>query len=803
MELILFSALCRHTEQFNMPTWGTFTGGFGNVTIRQLLATYIVTRSSLSVDEGSSVTFTVTTTNVPNGAVLYYTLNIINGDASDVTATSGSFTITNGVGSFSVTTVEDLTTEGSEYITASIRTSSINGPIVATSGLVLINDTSQEVPTYTMTPSATTINEGEAVVFSVTTTGVIDGSRLYWEPVSGAHVIGNTPGGNFVISGGAGSFQVIASLDKFTSGTETFTIRLRSGQFGGQVAIETITVLDTSTEEFTIVTVSEVVEGQTLNVELIAEMAPDDHVYYWTVSRPEDFQEGSGSVTINPGGSGIPYRGYFTLSVLGDASSEGPETFTISIRRDSTSGEIAFTSDPITISEPAGFSFSPNDAFFDSAVEVRIGWTNEDDYNAFSGFLNAAKEGEMTISTVGGNFTNFNSSPPADAGFSSINATFSTPTTTQTFGNPTDFWRIIVPISYTNPIDPDPFGADSIEIPITIQASSSLNENELTDVSWSVRGSGGFIELLFEFSNGAYSTFQPWAQANAGGTFIVRYNSVNYYITFSAISNNADYGNGTGFVGFDNRDGPNVSMTPDIPENINNLVPVTWLKFYAPAQLQFFSDTLVGFSRDPDIDFEAGTTVLTFSSDAAAETFATNLSTIGTIRANAVLCGPYISQQVNIDVNPSGGGIASSITVLNSEAASATASGSTVTLSYVNSASNGPTNGSGQWIFKSQMTYVDNTSLGSITFSGGNATLTLPSSVAESLVAELAAGGRLSYGAEQQLSINTDIGGGQQGWMIFEGVTNLAGTGNQITFNYVSEFNDGDFGPPFLLITSS
>lgn len=109
--------------------------------------TYSVSPSASNVDEGSSVTFTVTTTNISNGTTLYYNVERTSGsepDANDFTAINGSFTITNNSGSFTVTAYDDSETESdSEYFVAKVRTDSVSGTVVATSASVGINDTSQ------------------------------------------------------------------------------------------------------------------------------------------------------------------------------------------------------------------------------------------------------------------------------------------------------------------------------------------------------------------------------------------------------------------------------------------------------------------------------------------------------------------------------------------------------------------------------------------------------------------------------------------------------------------------------------
>jgi len=109
--------------------------------------TYSITSNVSSVNEGNTVGFTVSTSNVPNGTVLYWTTvgNVSSGDFSD-SVTSGNVTITNGSASITRTLTSDTTTEGVEYFDLALRTGSISGTIVATSGNVTVNDTSISLP---------------------------------------------------------------------------------------------------------------------------------------------------------------------------------------------------------------------------------------------------------------------------------------------------------------------------------------------------------------------------------------------------------------------------------------------------------------------------------------------------------------------------------------------------------------------------------------------------------------------------------------------------------------------------------
>lgn len=111
---------------------------------------YAIAPNITSVNEGGAVTFTVTTTGLPNGTVLFWSTNTVSGtvntaDFSDAVLT-GSVTINSNTGSVTRTLTNDVDTEGSESFQLQLRTESVSGTVVATSATVTINDTSSDVP---------------------------------------------------------------------------------------------------------------------------------------------------------------------------------------------------------------------------------------------------------------------------------------------------------------------------------------------------------------------------------------------------------------------------------------------------------------------------------------------------------------------------------------------------------------------------------------------------------------------------------------------------------------------------------
>jgi hypothetical protein len=123
---------------------------------------YTLTPAASSVNEGSSLTFTAGGTNIVNGTY-YWTIVGAGAQQTDYGAAAGQFTITNNSGTFSVSIVADLITEGAETFTVLLRTGSISGPVVATSSAVTINDSST-TPVVTGSATITAANT-RAVVF--------------------------------------------------------------------------------------------------------------------------------------------------------------------------------------------------------------------------------------------------------------------------------------------------------------------------------------------------------------------------------------------------------------------------------------------------------------------------------------------------------------------------------------------------------------------------------------------------------------------------------------------------------------
>lgn len=106
-------------------------------------------------------------------------------------------------------------------------------------------------PTYTIVPSTGTVNEGSSVTFLITTTGVPDGTTLYWTATgttSSADFTDGLMSGSVLITSNAGSFVRTLTSDGITDAAETIVMQLRTDSTVGLVVATaaTVTVVDTS-----------------------------------------------------------------------------------------------------------------------------------------------------------------------------------------------------------------------------------------------------------------------------------------------------------------------------------------------------------------------------------------------------------------------------------------------------------------------------------------------------------------------------------------------------------------------------
>jgi len=352
------------------PTSSSQTSGY--VTINDTSTTPAVpTITSVvgpaSVNEGSNATITVSTANIPDSTILNWAINNGTTSNADFGATSGTVTISSNSGTFNIPTVADSTTEGDETFTVTVSGTVSSTPVSGTSANITINDTSTTpTPTYAVV-APTTINEGSAGTMNVTTSNVVNGTTLYWTVLPSADFATNS--GSFTISSNAASFSVIPNADSTTEGTETGTIQIRTGSISGTiVATDTFNIGDTSTTPatFAVSSATSVDEGSNLAVS-IGGTAPvgasGDYTMNWVINHittaAADFSATSGTVTATIVGGNI--TGAFNISPVADNTTEGAQTFTVTVSGTIESDSLSDTSSTITVNDtsltPVSYTF--------------------------------------------------------------------------------------------------------------------------------------------------------------------------------------------------------------------------------------------------------------------------------------------------------------------------------------------------------------------------------------------------------------------------------------------------------------
>jgi hypothetical protein len=215
---------------------------------------YTISESATSVNEGSSVSFTVNTVNA-TGTLYYSTGGTASAADFSNNSLSGSFSLvstgsTTGIATFVRSIATDFDTESGEVFNIVIRTGSVSGTAVTTSSNITIGDT---VPSVTITESATSVDEGGSVTFTISGSNIPNGTyyyTIYEEEGTIASTDFNPANldGSFTVNNNSGSLTITLAEDLATEGTDKFRIQIRRDSISGNIITtsNTITVGDTS-----------------------------------------------------------------------------------------------------------------------------------------------------------------------------------------------------------------------------------------------------------------------------------------------------------------------------------------------------------------------------------------------------------------------------------------------------------------------------------------------------------------------------------------------------------------------------
>ena len=349
-----------------------------DITINDLAPTATVGVSTTSVNEGQSVEFTVNTTNVPNGSTLFFSSGgtAVAADFTDNSLT-GSFNVvgtgsSTGIATFTRTLVAEggTATEGSENFNIVIRNGSTSGTALTTTQSITINDI---VPSYNVSPSVTSVAEGDSVTFTINTTNVGDGTQLYWreQGTSSSSDFVGSGSGNFLINNNVGIVTITTRLD-WNNENENIILSIRTGSTSGTITTTSsaVTITNTAPSNVTVVpSATTVNEGGSVTFTITGTNIPDHNTRYrayliGSVSTPDDFTSTGSSfqsfgITNNTGS--------VTLDVKDDFLSEGIESFYVEFRYNSATSNLLATSPTITVNDTSrepgsaadGFTFGP------------------------------------------------------------------------------------------------------------------------------------------------------------------------------------------------------------------------------------------------------------------------------------------------------------------------------------------------------------------------------------------------------------------------------------------------------------
>lgn len=226
--------------------------------------TATVTPNKTTVSEGDSVTWTIQTTNFADGPATYIIsgTGITSADFTGDDALTGQVNIVNGVGTLTKTLSSDLITEGVEYLHCEVTLESGTNPPVYNSPAVAITDTSLTPPfqpTYSIDSYTGfedpryEVDEGTDITWTITTTHVSDGTRLYYTnsgTTDSADFTDGSDSGSVVIIGGTASFTKELTDDHLEpgglEGLETIIFNVRTSSTSGNIVATspTITVVE-------------------------------------------------------------------------------------------------------------------------------------------------------------------------------------------------------------------------------------------------------------------------------------------------------------------------------------------------------------------------------------------------------------------------------------------------------------------------------------------------------------------------------------------------------------------------------
>ena len=193
-------------------------------------------------------------------------------------------------------------------------------------------------PTFALGSSSASINEGDAVTFTLTTTQVSNGTTMPYTitGIQSADLSVGSLTGNFTVNNNTATNAFTLSTDATTEGSETLTLALDNGLASSAVTIGDTSLNPTYTLSADNTTIN---EGASVVITLTTTDVPDATNIAYTVTGVDTDDLTAGSLTGNFAIASNTATATFTLAE--DTTTEGDETLTLTL--DNGSGNIAIT----------------------------------------------------------------------------------------------------------------------------------------------------------------------------------------------------------------------------------------------------------------------------------------------------------------------------------------------------------------------------------------------------------------------------------------------------------------------------
>jgi hypothetical protein len=372
------------------------------VTIGESVA-YTVSLTSPSFTEGlAPITVSITTPAVLDNTKIFWTIlkhagNITADDfiVSDAQGglgqrLDGFVSTTKNKGSFIISAKRDLITEEAETFQIELRTDSILGAVQATSAIITLN----EIIPYTIVPSATLVNEGDTVIFSVTTPWVADTDKLQlnWTTYSTLGTINTTDHpdftdsitGSVIVKGNSAQISRTINKDTFTElGVKNFGIKLwtTTGTLLATSTIvtmndtsQTIVVPDPDPPTYSVVPrKSKIIEGESVIFDIFTDNVLPATPLYWSTIRSNNLldsellqTQSTSPVYITYDNPGTSTLGRTTITITASANNnrvQSDRMFLLVLRTGSVNGtEVATSALPVALVDATPYMIRANNS---------------------------------------------------------------------------------------------------------------------------------------------------------------------------------------------------------------------------------------------------------------------------------------------------------------------------------------------------------------------------------------------------------------------------------------------------------